>query len=51
MNREWWRQERRYQRAKRKAEKHIRITDAWLNIMKDAVDKQKRIRREEIEAK
>lgn len=57
MNKEWWRQERRFQRAKRKAEKHneladkhIRQTDAWINVMKDAADKQERICREEAEA-
>lgn len=44
--REWCFQERRYQRAKRKAEKHIRLSDAWIKIMQDAVDKQKRIREE-----
>lgn len=49
--REWCFQERRYQRAKRKAEKHIRLTDAWIKIMKDAADKQKRICREEAEEK
>lgn len=55
--REWEFQERRFQRAKRKAEKHndlarkhIRLTDAWINIMRDADDKQKRICREEAEA-
>ena len=56
-NREWWRQEWRYQRAKIKAEKHNalahkhnRLTEAWINIMQDAVDKQKRICREEAKA-
>lgn len=48
--REWEYQERRYWRAKRKAEKHIRRTDAWIKIMKDAADKQERICREEDEA-
>lgn len=47
---EWCFQERRYRRAQRKAEKHIRLTYAWINIMKDAADKQIRICREEAEA-
>lgn len=51
---EWEFQERRFERAKRKAEKHIelaskhiRLIDAWANIMQDAADEQKRICREE----
>lgn len=49
--REWEFQERRFEWAKRNAEKHIRLTDSYVIIMKDAADKQKRICREEAEAK
>ena len=45
--REWNFQERRYQRAKIKAEKHIRLANAWIKIMADATDEQKRLCREE----
>jgi hypothetical protein len=53
--REWCLQERRYERAKRNAEKHnelarkhVRLTEAWVNIMRDAADKQERISRKDM---
>lgn len=44
--REFMIQERRYQRAKRKAQKHIRLAEAWNRIMGDACMEQNRINKE-----
>lgn len=48
MNREWWRQERRYQRARKRAERLLAIVkrlnqkcDRLVGVMQDAYDKQK----------
>ena len=45
--REWEYQQRRYERAERKARKHIRLTDAWIKIMIDATNELERLCREE----
>ena len=44
--REFLIQERRYQHAKRNAQKHIRLAEAWNKIMGDAVVEQDRINKE-----
>lgn len=44
--REFMIQERRYQRAKRNAQKHIRLAEAWNKIMRDATAEQGRINKE-----
>jgi len=46
LKREFWRQDKRFERAKAKAEKHIRLTEAWVIVMNDAVSEQHRINKE-----
>lgn len=48
MNKEWWRQERRYQRAKKNAETLLVVVrrlnqkiDRLIHVMEDACEKQK----------
>lgn len=48
MNKEWWRQERRYQRAKKNAETLLVVVrrlnkkiDRLIHVMEDAIEKQK----------
>ena len=48
MNKEWWRQERRYQRAKKNAETLLGVVrrlnqkiDRLIHVMEDAYEKQK----------
>jgi len=50
LEREFMRQDKRFERAKAKAEKHIRLTEAWVIIMNDALAEMHRINREIKEA-
>ena len=44
--REFWSQEKRFERAKRKTQKHIRLAEAWKIVMDQAVAEQHRINKE-----
>ena len=44
--REFMLQEKRYERAKGKTWKHIRLAEAWIKVMDDAVSEQHRINKE-----
>jgi len=46
LSREFMLEEKRFQRAKKNALKHIRRAEAWTIIMKDAVSEQHRINKE-----
>ena len=50
LEREFMRQDKRFERAKAQAEKHRRRSAAWLIIMDDIVAKMHRINREIKEA-
>ena len=44
--REFWHQEKRYQRAKARVQKHIRLAEAWNKVCGDAAAEQDRINKE-----
>ena len=50
LEREFFQQDKRFEQAKAKVEKHIRRAEAWTIIMGDALDEMHRINREIKEA-
>jgi len=46
LRREFWRQEKRFERAKDNVWKYINLADAWKIIMNDAISEQHKINKE-----